>query len=139
MSQAVRELLEACLDNSLFELGSFSKQAELELHFRARLINEPSSSLEVLGLFELASLEVLSPKKKKKKKKREKEKKNMVMMIWLGFPPPYDGEAAPLQPFVRRDKENGGSISTFSDDGSKLNLSLFFVAMYMAANEPSRS
>ncbi|KAJ6830426.1 uncharacterized protein M6B38_354315 [Iris pallida] len=55
MSQAVCELLEARLDKSSFELGSFSKQAELKLHFRARLINEPSSSLEVLGSFELAS------------------------------------------------------------------------------------
>ncbi|KAJ6794502.1 hypothetical protein M6B38_232695 [Iris pallida] len=74
---------------------------------------------------------ILALSQKKKKKKREKEKKNMVMMIWLGFPPFYDGEAAPLQPFVRRDKENRGSISTLSGDGLKLNLSLFlFVAMY---------
>ncbi|KAJ6791503.1 hypothetical protein M6B38_245150 [Iris pallida] len=50
MSQAVHELLEPRLDKSSLELG-FSKQAELKFHFRARLINEPNSSLEVLGLF----------------------------------------------------------------------------------------
>ncbi|KAJ6838685.1 hypothetical protein M6B38_318680 [Iris pallida] len=47
----------------------------------------------------------------------------IVMMICLGFPP--DGEATLLQPFVRGDKENGGSINHIvtDDDGSKLNLS----------------